>query len=393
MYSIYCVIKGGANNLLFLAMKKLLLLLVIFCITKDLWAQYVTIPDANFAAWLRANVRPAMNGNQMDTSSQAVVTLTSINVQNKNILNLDGIQYFSSLSYLNCYHNQLSSLPELPASLKYLSCGMNPIMSLPALPSSLQTLVCYRDSLTSLPDLPGSLQNLVCYHNQLKKMPKLPGSLTYLDCSDNYLTALPALPELEQTLYCNNNQLNNLPALPISLIQLNCENNYLTELPILPGMLHTLVCYNNKISCFPVFPESISSGNLNIMPNPFTCLPNYIPAIDSLTLATIPLCREKNKYGCPAVIISLETDANRSLSLYYAGRKNSSAEIVNKQTVQAFDVVGNMVFMETIQDDSSIPSQEEIASTINSSTLKEGVYTICITGNSGIVNKRLVIVK
>jgi hypothetical protein len=374
-------------------MKKALLLFVLFCCSKPLLAQsYVNIPDANFAAWLRSNVRTAMNGNQLDTSSFAVSTLTSINVQNKNIVNLYGIQYFSSLTYLNCYNNHISSLPDLPASLKYLSCGANPLTSLPDLPASLQALVCYHDSLNSLPDLPASLQNLVCYHNQLKSLPELPASLTYLDCSDNFLTGLPALPALQQTLYCNDNQLSNLPVLPVSLIQLNCENNRLTALPVLPGMLHTLVCYHNKISCFPGFPSSIVYGGLNIVPNPFTCLPNYIPAMDSITLVSFPLCREGNVHSCPVVIVSLGADNSKSLAAAILKITKDQVSDPRKQSILVFDVMGNAVFIQSIADD-TVPSQEELSSIINSSPLSEGVYTICIASNAGMVNKRLVLVK
>ena len=372
-------------------MKRLLLLLVLIC-SKQAYAQnYVTIPDVNFAAWLRINVRTAMNGNQLDTSSQAVVTLTSINVQNKNISNLFGIQYFSSLTYLNCNHNLLNSLPDLPASLKYLSCGLNPLTSIPALPTSLQTLVCYGDSLRSLPDLPVSLQNLVCYHNQLSSLPDLPTSLIYLDCSNNSLHALPNLPNLQQTLYCNNNQLKSLPALPELLIQLNCENNSLSNLPTLPKMLHTLVCYNNHITCFPVFPSSIVYGSLNIIPNPFTCLPNYIPAIDSLTQVTIPLCGEGNQHSCPVVMVSLGADSSRSFA-FSSKNQVLNVHITGKQSILVFDVIGNVVLIQDIADNVD-PSKEDIHTIIDASNLQEGVYTICTSSNTGLINKRLVIVK
>jgi Leucine-rich repeat (LRR) protein len=65
--------------------------------------------------------------------------------------NLSGTLYllslFEKIEILDCYNNQLTSLPELPDGLKRLS--------------------CYNNKLTSLPELPAGLQWLNCFHNPL----------------------------------------------------------------------------------------------------------------------------------------------------------------------------------------------------------------------------------
>ncbi len=71
-------------------------------ITVNTKAQYVTIPDANFVTWLQTNVPSAMTGNQMDTTNSVVTSLDSVNVNNQNIADITGIQYFDSLKYFNC---------------------------------------------------------------------------------------------------------------------------------------------------------------------------------------------------------------------------------------------------------------------------------------------------
>ena len=48
------------------------LLLILFSVTLCK-AQWVTIPDANFVAWLETNYPSCMNGNQMNTSCSAIV--------------------------------------------------------------------------------------------------------------------------------------------------------------------------------------------------------------------------------------------------------------------------------------------------------------------------------
>ena len=173
----------------------------------------------------------------------------------------------AALTYLDCSNNILPALPTLPSSLQTLHCGFNPLSGLPVLPNSLQSLYCENDGLVILPTLSTSLSLLYCNNNVLDSLPYLPISLNIIDCENNHLTSLPTLPTALDSLDCYSNQLTNLPAIPASLTGLNCENNL--------------------ISCFSVFPNTIH--HIFISGNPFTCLANYIPAMDSVTL-TFPLC-------------------------------------------------------------------------------------------------------
>ena len=75
----------------------------------------------------------------------------------------------------------------MPVSLQRLDCYSNQLTSLPTLPASLQLLICYSNQLTSLPALPVGLTNLVCYVNQLTILPTLPASLADLRCDNNLL--------------------------------------------------------------------------------------------------------------------------------------------------------------------------------------------------------------
>ncbi len=208
----------------------------------------------------------------------------------------------NSLAYINCNFDQLTSLPALPASLVELYCSGNLLTSLPALPSSFVTLLCDGNHLTSLPALPNSLISLYCDNNQLNSLPALPANLTYLYSSGNMLGSLPALPNSLSQLYCNTNQLTSLPALPASVLIMGCSGNLLTSLPPLPNQLQRFDCSGNSISCFPVFPNAlVDTLYFSISGNPFTCLPNYVPAMKAGTLA-YPLCTAgdtvNNIHGC-----------------------------------------------------------------------------------------------
>ena len=149
------------------------------------------------------------------------------------------------VSELNCSDNQITALPELPASLTALYCWSNQLTALPELPDSLTLLTCSSNQLTALPELTASLTELYCSENQLTALTELTASLTKLDCRGNQLTALPELPDNLNNLYCSDNQLTTLPELPASLTVLECYNNQLTNLPVLPDSLTKLYCDEN----------------------------------------------------------------------------------------------------------------------------------------------------
>ncbi len=210
--------------------KFLLSLIFISSFCKISEAQWVTIPDPNFAAWIDAECPGCMNGNQMDTSCPNLNLLT-IGCDNENISSLEGIQYFHSAQFLFCFDNNLTTLPELPNFLEYVICGDNPLTSITSLPDSLYNFSCNNALLTSLPDLPVSLKSLSCNNNNLVSLPDLPMGLTHLKCNGNQLTSLPELPDSLYILTCDNN--HQLACLPqIKTIQLfNFDSTSITCLP------------------------------------------------------------------------------------------------------------------------------------------------------------------
>ena len=286
-------------------MKKLLcILLLVVSFSFHSKAQWVTIPDARFAARLALAMPTCMNGNQMDINCAATAFgfwSNGLDVSNDSIYDLTGIQYFTSLYDFNCQNNRLTTMPALPNSLKFLRCDGNQLTSLGNLPSGLYSLSCGNNLLTLLPNL-DSLTWLDCPNNQLTVLPPLPNSLYELTCYNNQLTSLPTLPYSLNILYCGNNNITSLPQLPSSLTNLVCNNNQLTTLPALPSSLTTLNCGFNNITCFPQFPSGLYPPVLS--PNPFHCLPNYIPYM-SLAQLSYPLCvtgdAVNNPDGCAEV--------------------------------------------------------------------------------------------
>ena len=74
------------------------------------YAQNVTIPDANFKAALLANaaINTVDDGEISVAEAQAFTGL--MNVSNKSISDMTGIEEFTNLTILRCYQNSISSL-------------------------------------------------------------------------------------------------------------------------------------------------------------------------------------------------------------------------------------------------------------------------------------------
>lgn len=296
-------------------------------------AQWVSVPDTNFGKWLNTNgYSQCLQGNsttgwQMDTTCNAVVTAVDMYCSDSHIKDLTGIQYFDSLTFLECggnllvtlpplppmlvslycYSNKLTTLPVLPNTISLLDCPYNYITVLPSLPAGLKGLDCKNNFITVLPPLPAGLQSLdisdcpittfptlpaslkslYCYQCNINALPTLPPTLKFLHCSNNSLTVIPTLPNTLQSLYCSYNLLPGLPALPDSLILLSCDSNLLTSLPNLPGSLERLNCSHNSISVLPAIPSRLEV--LHCAFNNISSLPEISDTLDILDVRDNPL--------------------------------------------------------------------------------------------------------
>jgi Leucine-rich repeat (LRR) protein len=169
------------------------LFLVIFCGCSALSLKAQNIPDANFAAAIRAICPECIDAS--NNLTYAVGFISNLDVSNKNISNLTGIRGFSSLNTLNCSNNNLATLPVLPYWLTSLTCRNNLISSLPTtLPLYLQQLNCINNPLTCLPCLPASMINLTVAAG-ITCLPNIVNGLTVYNASGSIIT----LPTCGQT--------------------------------------------------------------------------------------------------------------------------------------------------------------------------------------------------
>lgn len=203
-----------------------------------------------------------------------VRNITELNLEDKEIQSLAGIEYLTELQILNCVENKLTELDvsentklkELYCwfndcqtldfsnnkELEILDCGYNPFLAELNVSGciKLKELYCEYDSLTSLKPLDCvNLMCLVCYRNELEeldvsdninleelnawenKMTKLDVSnntkLTYLDCEGNYLTTLDISNNTKLTdVDCGYNKLTKLDVSNnTKLTYLYCKGN------------------------------------------------------------------------------------------------------------------------------------------------------------------------
>ena len=243
-------------------------------------------PDANFRNYL-LSLYPDGYLTQYD-----IANMTSLNVSNKGISNMKGIEYFTALKELRCWANSFTSLNlNSNTELTYLDCAPN--SSLTSLNvsncSKLQTVYCYSTVLTGL-TITGksnltrldchnctSLKFIYCYNDNLTTL-NVTGctALERLDCYYNYnLAEITGLGDCTAITY------------------LDCEDCAITDLSAVNSMtnLEKLYCRNNKISTL----------TLNYKPNLSFVRVSGNPNLTTLRCSGNSQLSSVYLYNCPAL--------------------------------------------------------------------------------------------
>lgn len=175
-------------------MRKLLFIIVFALTTNILLAQIVNIPDANFKSTLLTYTpKIDLNDDKEIQVSEAII-VNSLTLNGKSIKDLTGIEFFTSLTYLDCSDNQLSILElGMNVKLKILACFANQLKELDVSKNNLLIdLLCYSNLLTKL-DLSNNinLDYLLCHSNFLYNLDvSLNINLTAIACYSNLITSL-----------------------------------------------------------------------------------------------------------------------------------------------------------------------------------------------------------
>ena len=192
--------------------------------------------------------------------------VTFLDLPNKNITSLAGIEYFTDLETLNCPGNQLTTLDVTKLTkLVFLVCNDNQLTALDVTGlTSLTVLDCMGNQLTAL-DVTGltSLKNLFCSDNQLTTL-DVTGltNLTDLECNGNQLVSLDVstLEELK-ILWCHGNKMTALDITQNAILgDLTCGNQQ-------DNQQLTLTLWDTKKEFWDRMLNRHSDENSNVTPN------------------------------------------------------------------------------------------------------------------------------
>ena len=345
-------------------MRKLLLISLAVLLTSlaslaDVTINSTNFPDDNFRSYLLSEYPSGV------ITTAQLNARDTLNLMSKRISNMKGVEYFTELTYLNCYSNSISSVDvSHNTKLKYLNLAYNTLTSINVSANTLleqlylqsnklvtinasshsylrtlwvfdnpnlTTLNCYSNKLTNF-DVSGctALQTLKCYYND--NLASIRGladctALTYLDCEDCAITTLPGVNNLIilQTLWARNNKLTELEVTgKNSLSNLRVSGN---------KQLTILICYSCNLTTLNVTGCTALSRLM--------CYYN-----DNLTAITgLADCTALTYLDCEDCAITTLPGVNNMPNLQTLWARNNQLtgpfEVSNKPNLQSLRVRGN----------------------------------------------------
>ena len=244
------------------------------------------IPDDNFE---QALIDLGYDSGPLNDSvlTSNINTLTILDVSNKQIDSLEGIQDFKSLKSLIFDNNNLTNINiSNNTELTYLTCDNNSLTSLDVSNNQKLTILrCYNNNISEL-DLTALhfLISLDCSKNRIPGLDLSNNSLLeFLSCGANLLTELDVSNNISlEDLLCSNNLLKTLLIGNNSNIyRINCFNNKIEELDVSNcPVLRDFDCHQNNLKSL-----NIKNGNNHNMTSEECC--NKMFAYDNPNLFCI----------------------------------------------------------------------------------------------------------
>jgi Leucine-rich repeat (LRR) protein len=190
---------------------------------------YTLIPDSSFEQKL-IDLGIDTDGLNGKITTADISSITHLDLSNSNITDLSGIKDFTSLVYLNCDYNNLTSIDvSNNKALTVLSLNGNKLTSLDVTANTELFNLAFSSNQISTIDLSKNtkVHNLIADQNLL----------TEIDLSKN--------PEIE-ILYCGRNNLTtiNVSNLP-NLLQLNCTNTNIAALDVTSNPKLEMLYFND----------------------------------------------------------------------------------------------------------------------------------------------------
>ncbi|MBU3076003.1 Ig-like domain-containing protein [Clostridium estertheticum] len=203
-----------------------------------------------------------------------VKDIKSLDLSKDDVSSLNGIEYFTSLTDLNCSNNGLTTLDvSKNTALTSLKCEYNKLTTLDVSKNIVLTsLDCQRNLLTTL-NVNTALTDLKCGFNQITTLDVSKNTvLTSLDCGSNQIATL----DVNTALINLNCGYNNLTTLDVSkntaLTSLECCENHLKALDVSKNIeLSRLICDHNELKTLDIS-KNTALTNLYCAENQLTTL-------------------------------------------------------------------------------------------------------------------------
>ena len=331
----------------------------------------VAIPDAIFKSFLVSDPTINTNGDTEIQCSEASAFSGPINLYNKSISDLTGIEAFVNLAHLSCVKNNLTSI-DVSNNTALLTLHVND--------NALTTIDVSNNLL---------LETFQCTDNAIANIDVTANTaLTNFACSDNSLTTLDVTKNTALTeFWCMS---NNLTTLDVSsntaLTYFSCYGNALTSLDMSNNTaLGTIYCDNNALTSLNMANgnnANLPTGNFSATSNPdLACVQvddmdysttNWT-SIDSATSFSI---------DCSGTTSILEME-KQDVNIYPNPVQNELfIELENGQITEAniLDLSGKTI--------KSMVNNN--ANSIDVSSLKQGVYILRVYTASGVSTKRFI---
>ena len=277
-----------------------LLTLIVFSVSSwhaTVVAQTVTFPDANLAAVIRTRLGLGST-DPITRADLADSTFTVLQVNNKEVADISGLEYATSLLTLELVQNEVSNLSPLSGltSLIRLRLNANQISDISPL-SGLTNLIqldLRKNQIKDISALKGltSLTTLVLEENQISDISVISGLTNldgFLELNDNQIKDISALKGLADIthLHLSNNQIKTVNGLSgfTSLTDLLLDNNEISDISGLSGFtsLTELHLHANQISDISVLSGFTSLTDLRLYDNEI----RDISSLSGLTSLTI----------------------------------------------------------------------------------------------------------
>lgn len=319
-------------------MKKLLLTGIVVLLALTLNAQNVTIPDANFKAYLVGNTAINTNMDAEIQVSEANAFTGMIDCHNMSITSLTGIEQFTAVTVIVCYTNQLTSVDlSNNVALTTFNCAFNQFTSLDFSNNpALTTLSCSYNQLTYL--------NIANGNN---------ASISYLETDPN--TNLTCI-QVDDVSYSTTNWTSgnyivgagtsystNCPC-TVNIPDANFKAYLVGNTSINTNMDTEIQCseataFTGTINCFNMSISNLTGIEAFTNINSLQCNNNQITAIDISNNTSLTSFECGNN-----LLTSLDVNNNPILAYFYCqGNQLTSIDVTNNPALNFLHCYGNQL--------------------------------------------------